>query len=185
VFLGVDGGNSGTRALVMNAAGTVRGYGGGGNANHQGQGYDRALRHVATAVQEACRAAGITVREITAAHFALAGDDVEDDHVRLSAGLETAMPDLRFTLSNDVWAGLRAGSTSGIGVAVNRGSGCGTVGRNAQGERPMLPDLGYEFGDAGGGNQIALDTVRAVIRAWQGRGEPTMLTQMILRLDGE
>ena len=46
----------------------------------------------------------------------------------------------------------------------------------------MLPDLGYEFGDAGGGNQIAIDAIRAVIRAWQGRGEPTMLTQMILDL---
>ena len=182
MFLGVDGGNSGTRALVMDAAGTVRAYGGGGNANHQGQGYDRALCHVATAVEEACRVAGITVREITTAHFALAGDDVEDDHVRLSAGLEAAMPGLRFTLSNDVWAGLRAGSTSGIGVAVNCGSGCGTVGRNAQGECLMLPDLGYEFGDAGGGNQIAIDAIRAVIRAWQGRGEPTMLTQMILDL---
>jgi N-acetylglucosamine kinase-like BadF-type ATPase len=185
VFLGVDGGNSGTRALVIDAAGTVRGYGSGGSANHQGQGYDRALCHVAMAVQEACRVAGITFREITAAHFALAGDDVEDDHVRLSAGLETAMPGLRFTLSNDVWAGLRAGSTSGIGVAVNCGSGCGTVGCNAQGERLMLPDLGYEFGDAGGGNQIAIDAIRAVIRAWQGRGEPTMLTQMILDLTGQ
>ena len=185
MFLGVDGGNSGTRALVMDAAGTVRGYGSGGNANHQGQGYDRALCHVATAAQEACRAAGITVGAIKAAHFALAGDDVEDDHVRLSAGLEAAIPGLPFTLSNDVWAGLRAGSTSGIGVAVNCGSGCGTVGRNAQGERVMLPDLGYEFGDAGGGNQIAIDAVRAVIRAWQGRGEPTMLTPMILDLMGQ
>jgi N-acetylglucosamine kinase-like BadF-type ATPase len=185
LFLGVDGGNSGTRALVMDAAGTVLGYGSGGNANHQGQGYDRALHHVATASQEACRAAGITVGEIEAAHFALAGDDVEDDHVRLSAGLEAAMPGLRFTLSNDVWAGLRAGSMSGIGVAVNCGSGCGTVGRNAQGEQVMLPDLGYEFGDAGGGNQIAIDTMRAVIRAWQGRGEPTMLTRMILDLTGQ
>src|SRR5437588_2535156 len=164
----------------MDAAGIVLGYGSGGNANHQGQGYDRALCHVATAAQEACRAAGITASELKAAHFALAGDDVEDDHVRLSAGLEAALPGLRFTLSNDVWAGLRAGSVSGVGVAVNCGSGCGTVGRNARGERVMLPDLGYEFGDSGGGNQIAIDAMRAVIRAWQGRGRPTVLTQMIL-----
>jgi N-acetylglucosamine kinase-like BadF-type ATPase len=114
------------------------------------------------------------------AYLALAGDDVADDHELLSQTLRSRLPGLAFGLSNDVWAGLRAGSTSGLGVAVNCGSGCGAVGRNAAGQDLIIPDVGYIFGDSGGGNQIATDGIRAVIRAWDGRGEPTLLTSLIL-----
>jgi N-acetylglucosamine kinase-like BadF-type ATPase len=181
----VDGGASSTRALLVDVAGCVQGYGSGGNANHQGQGYESALRHVGHAVMEACRNADAAPEHIAAAHFALAGDDVPDDHARLMAGLEELLPGVRVTLSNDVWAGLRAGSISGAGVAVNCGSGCGTVGLNARGDAIIIPDLGYEFGDSGGGGQIVTDAFRAVIRAWDGRGEPTALTVGILELTGQ
>lgn len=180
----MDGGASGTRALLIDASGGVCGYGAGGNANHQGQGYDSALRHVGHAVMDACREASGELARITAAHFALAGDDVTDDHARLMSGLEGMLPGIRITLSNDVWAGLRAGSTSGVGVAVNCGSGCGTVGLNAQGNAVIIPDLGYEFGDSGGGGQIVADAFRAVIRAWDGRAAATSLTEGILGLTG-
>ncbi len=99
--------------------------------------------------------------------------------------LRDRLPGLAFGLSNDVWAGLRAGSLSGLGIAVNCGSGCGAVGRNAAGQGLIIPDVGYIFGDSGGGNQIAVDGIRAVIRAWDGRGEPTMLTPLILEALGQ
>lgn len=182
VYLGVDGGFSGTRALLVDGRGVALGYGRGGNANHQGQGLSRAIRHVATAVEESCAAAGVAVEGVHAAHFALAGDDVEDDHENLMAALGRAWPRLRFALSNDVWAGLRSGSTSGIGVAVNCGSGTGTVGRNGHGDTAMIPDNGYKLGSSGGGGQIATDAVRAVVRAWDGRGAPTALTEDVLAL---
>ncbi|HEY8284067.1 MAG TPA: BadF/BadG/BcrA/BcrD ATPase family protein, partial [Chloroflexota bacterium] len=143
VFLGVDGGSSGTRALLIQRNGDVRGMGHGGNGNHQGLGYPVAIAHVATAVQGACREAGIEARGIAFAHFALAGDDVEQDQAHLTQGLRSAFPSLRFNLTNDVWAGLRAGAVEGYGVAVNCGSGCGAVGRDPVGNMAIIPDLGY------------------------------------------
>jgi N-acetylglucosamine kinase-like BadF-type ATPase len=185
LYLGVDGGFSGTRALVIDAEARVRGYGVGGNANHAAADYHVAIAHVADAVRGACTQAGIALSALAFAHFALAGDDVSDDHARLLEELGAAFPDLHLTLSNDVWAGLRAGSISGIGVAVNCGSGCGAVGRDAGGRQLMIPDLGYIFGDSGGGGQIGRDAFRAVIRAWDGRGAPTALTDAVLDLAGQ
>jgi N-acetylglucosamine kinase-like BadF-type ATPase len=49
----------------------------------------------------------------------------------------------------------------------------------------MIPDLGYQFGDSGGGVQIGMDAFRAVIRAWDGRGQPTALTRVVLDLTGQ
>jgi N-acetylglucosamine kinase-like BadF-type ATPase len=181
-FLGVDGGSSSTRALLIDPVGAVRGLGVGGNGNHQGQGYDVALAHVHTAVRGACAEAGIEPADIVSAHFALAGDDVEDDAVRLTTGLSELFPGLAFHLTNDVYAGLRAGAVAGFGVAVNCGSGCGAVGRHPLGTPLIIPDLGYQFGDSGGGVQIARDAVRAVIRAWDGRGPATDLTGAVLGL---
>jgi len=182
IYLGVDGGYSGTRALLVDGCGAALGYGRGGNANHQGPGLNRAIRNIAMAVEEACSVAGVSVDGIDAAYFALAGDDVQDDHDMLTGALTTAWPALRFALSNDVWAGLRGGSTGGIGVAVNCGSGTGTVGRNGRGDTCMIPDNGYTLGSSGGGVQIATDAVRAVTRAWDGRGEPTVLTRDVLTI---
>jgi len=179
LYLGVDGGFSGTRALLIDGDGRALGYGHGGNANHQGVGLNRALRNIATAVEEACAVAGLPATAIADAHFALSGDDVDDDHEKLTDGLARAWPDLRFTVSNDVWAGLRGGSTSGIGVAVNCGSGTGAVGRNSRGDAVIIPDNGYTLGSSGGGGQIATD---AVVRAWDGRGEPTCLTRDVLAI---
>ena len=182
VYLGVDGGYSGTRALLVDGRGAALGYGRGGNANYQGLGLTRATRHIAAAVDDVCAAACVSVDAIDVAHFALAGDDVRDDHDTLTGAVAGTWPGLRFTLSNDVWAGLRGGSTDGSGVAVNCGSGTGTVGRNARGDAYMIPDNGYKLGSSGGGGQIATDAVRAVIRAWDGRGEPTVLTREALAI---
>jgi N-acetylglucosamine kinase-like BadF-type ATPase len=185
LVIGVDGGNSGTRALVIDAEGAARGYGEGGNANHQHQGHASAMANIAEAVRGACDAAGCNPRDLAHAHFAIAGDDTEDDHHVLAERLSALFPGVSFGLSNDVWAGLRAGTVSGVGVAVNCGSGCGAVGRNGADERVIIPDVGYIYGDSGGGGQIAVDAVRAVIRAWDGRGEPTALTPLILDLAGQ
>ena len=185
VFLGVDGGSSGTRALVVDRQARALGYGEGGNANHAGIGYDRAVTHVWTAAAQACAAAGIAPECLTLSDFALAGTDTIDDERALGSRIGNLLHAGRWALSNDVWAGLRAGSISGIGVAVNCGSGCGAVGRNADNRYEMIPDLGYIYGDSGGGVQIGRDAVRAVVRAWDGRGEPTALTGPILALAGQ
>jgi N-acetylglucosamine kinase-like BadF-type ATPase len=182
LFLGVDGGYSGSRALLIDRRGCVLGAGLGGNANHAGQGYDSAITRVMDAVRGAMAHASATLSDIAFAQFALAGDDVEDDHTGLCSALEAPFGGVPFQLANDVWAGLRAGSTEGFGVAVNCGSGTGAVGKRPDGTGIIIPDLGYIFGDSGGGNQIGVDAVRAVVRAWDGRGSPTDLTEPILAL---
>jgi N-acetylglucosamine kinase-like BadF-type ATPase len=184
-YLGVDGGNSGTRAVLLDADARVLGRGESGHSNYQSVGLERATACIAEAMDCACREAGCSRDALVLGYFALAGDDVIDDHDILSGMLERLLPGGRTRLSNDVWAGLRAGSPSGSGVCVNCGSGCGAVGRSPAGHEIIIPDLGYVYGDSGGGGQIAEDAVRAVVRAWDGRGEPTSLTAGVLEATGQ
>ena len=165
---------------MITADGTRVGTGNGGSANHAGQGYASAVSHVLDAVREALAGGSASLEDVATAHFALAGDDVQDDHQQLTGLLADALGSLSFRLSNDVWAGLRAGSISGAGIAVNCGSGTGAVGKAEDGRMVMIPDLGYVFGDSGGGTQIGRAAFRAVVRAWDGRGDATALTPLIL-----
>jgi N-acetylglucosamine kinase-like BadF-type ATPase len=135
-------------------------------------------------VDEAAIVANISASDVALAFFALAGDDVVDDHLKLHSMLTDAVDGMPFDLANDVWAGLRAGSIDGTGIAVNCGSGTGAVGKRLDGAGVIIPDLGYAFGDSGGGTQIGIDAIRAVIRAWDGRGSPTALSDAVLKLTG-
>src|SRR5579883_1140811 len=78
LYLGVDGGASGTRALLIDSQATILGFGTGGNANHAGQGYEQAVAHVLTAVMEALQPARVNISALDAIYFAIAGDDVVD-----------------------------------------------------------------------------------------------------------
>jgi hypothetical protein len=54
------------------------------------------------------------------------------------------------------------------------------AGRAPDGREIGLPGLGAISGDWGGGSALGLEMVRAIMRAWDGRGKPTLLTRGVL-----
>jgi len=83
-------------------------------------------------------------------------------------------------IKNDTMAALRAGLTRSWGVVVICGSGFNAAGRSPDGREIVLPGLGPISGDWGGGGALGQEMIRLVMRAWDGRGEPTLLTSMVL-----
>src|SRR5688572_5772079 len=79
-FLGVDGGNSKTVALISTADGRVIGAGRGPCADiYAPPSSDAAIAAVHTAVTAATRSASITSADIEAATFSMAGADWPED----------------------------------------------------------------------------------------------------------
>src|SRR5713226_449774 len=77
LFLGVDGGQSSTTALIGDALGRALGTGTGGPCNHvkTAEGRQKLSRAVAECVGIACRQAGLDAREVRfeAACFGMSG----------------------------------------------------------------------------------------------------------------
>jgi N-acetylglucosamine kinase-like BadF-type ATPase len=67
-----------------------------------------------------------------------------------------------------------------VGVAVICGTGFNAGGIGPDGREIQLPGLGALSGDWGGGADIAQEVIRLICRAWDGRGQPTVLTEMVL-----
>lgn len=179
--LGVDGGSSKTHALVLEETGAARGFGRAGCGNHQIFGLEHALGEIDRAVRTAVAMAGLGGDLVDVACYGLAGADFPEDYARLQVALQTLYSARAVLVKNDTLAAMRAGLGRPWGVVVICGAGFNAAGRAPDGREIVLPGLGPISGDWGGGAALSQEMIRLVMRAWDGRGEPTLLTRLILR----
>jgi N-acetylglucosamine kinase-like BadF-type ATPase len=179
-ILGVDGGNSKTLAVVGDEQGLIVGVSRVAGSNHQGHGLEEAVARVRAAGEEALQMAGLRPQDVDAAYYALAGADLPEDFEMLRPALQRLPFGEPVGLNNDSMASLRSGSDNPNAVVVGWGSGVNGMGRNARGEEIRLPALGDISGDWGGGGDLAREAIWVVAWAHDGRGEPTMLTELVL-----
>lgn len=178
--IGVDGGASKAHALLLDETGRTLGFGQGGSCNHQTCGLEQALQEIRRAVLQAVGEAGLSPQSVDLGCFCLAGADLPEDYAMLQAAVEGLSLVERVLIKNDTLAALRAGLTRPWGVAVICGSGFNAAGRAQDGREVVLPGLGPISGDWGGGGELSMEVIRAVMRAWDGRGQPTQLTRIVL-----
>lgn len=183
VFLGVDAGGSKTHAMALDETGRLLGFGAGGTGNHQMGGLEAALHEIGSAARTALDAAGVAVAELGC--FCLAGADLPQDYHMLQTAVEAQGLARAVVIKNDSIAALRCGLTRPWGVAVICGTGFNAAGRGQDGREIVLPGLGPISGDWGGGGDLVIEMIRAVMRAWDGRGRPTALTRTILERLGK
>ncbi len=83
-------------------------------------------------------------------------------------------------LTHDAHIALVGGTAKQHGVIVISGTGAIVYGINADGREARSSGWGYLLGDEGSGYDIAIKGLRAVVRAADGRGSATGLTNRIL-----
>lgn len=179
LFLGVDGGQSGTTAVIGDQAGRILGTGEAGPCNHTAAGEGRAKleRAVTGSVAAACAQAELdaTVVSFEAACFGMSGGP--DDKREI---LATTLRVERLVVTNDAVIALAGATRSGQGIITIAGTGSIAFGRNPAGRTARAGGWGYIFGDEGGGFDIARQATRAVLRLEEGWGSPTVLREMLL-----
>ncbi len=173
-FLGVDGGQTSTTALIGDESGRVAGVGRGGPCYDAGS--------VRTSLDAACAQAGLA--DARSVRFASACLGFSGG----PAGKESMLPGMllseRTTITDDAAIAL-AGATGGEpGLVVIAGTGSIAFGRNARGRTARAGGWGYLFGDEGGGFWIARQALRAALRWEEGWGVPTSLRARLLDATG-
>lgn len=127
--------------------------------------------------------AGLRIEELRHAYLGLAGADREADY-RVLHPLVRGMGFTKYTIDCDTMIGLRAGTNRPYGVALICGTGTNAAGRNPQGAFYQCGGFDYMYGDFGGGGALNIEVFRSVIRAWDGREQPTRLTGLLLGMLG-
>ena len=183
LYLGVDGGQSGTTAVIGDDGGRILGTGKAGPCNHAAEGEGRAKleRAVTGSVGAACAQAGLDLAAVRfeAACFGMSGGP-DDKREILAATLRVE----RLVVTNDAVISLAGATTTGQGIVTIAGTGSIAFGRNAAGRTARAGGWGYIFGDEGGGFDIARQAARAALRLEEGWGPPTVLREELLDATG-
>ena len=180
--LAIDGGNSKTDVCVISLGGALLGYARGPGSNHQNIGMDAAFEVLSTLVSEAATEAGIGMDSMLAQHAAvyLAGADFPAEIAMLRERVSLAWWASDFSLDNDTFALLRAGTNAANRIAVVCGAGINCVGVSAAGGIVRFPSVGAISGDWGGGGGLGAEALFLAIRAEDGRGQPTALREAVM-----
>lgn len=178
-YLGIDGGQSSTLALVADQTGRVLGRGAGGPCNHVAA--DEAARKFQTVigacVEQACAEAELTFEDVQFAAACLGFSGGAEDKEAYSRGLIRSK---LFKFSNDAEIALSGATAGAPGIVVIAGTGSIAFGRNADGVSGRAGGWGYIFGDEGGAFDLTRRALRAALQFEEGWGPATALREMLL-----
>lgn len=183
MFLGVDGGQTATVALIGDESGRVLGAGRGGPCNHVGgpQGREKFTRAIRESLAEACRSAGLDPEQVRFRVACLGFSGGPEDKRAL---LEQMVPADRLVVTTDALIALSGATGGEAGIIAIAGTGSIAFGRNAAGGTARAGGWGYIFGDEGGGFDLVRKALRAALRYEEGWGPETSLHRLLLEATG-
>jgi N-acetylglucosamine kinase-like BadF-type ATPase len=184
LYLGVDGGQSSTTALIGDATGRVIGYGRGGPCNHvkaaeEGRAkFENAIRGC---VSLACEQAGLDYATVSfrAACLGFSGGPADKEAI-----LHEILRVDRMQVTNDAVIALSGATAGEPGIITIAGTGSISYGRGPEARLARAGGWGYVHGDEGGGFDLTRQALRAALRQEEGWGPPTALHPMLLEETG-
>lgn len=183
LFLGVDGGQSSTTALIGDETGAIHGIGVAGPCNHVGaaEGKAKLKKTVAECLEKACQQADLDPATVSfsAACFGMSGGP-DDKQMLLSEIIRTS----NLLVTDDAVIALSGALAGEPGVVTIAGTGSISFGRDATGHRARAGGWGYVFGDEGGAFDIVRQALRAALRFEEGWGPATGLRSELLSQTG-
>jgi N-acetylglucosamine kinase-like BadF-type ATPase len=185
-YLGIDGGGTHTRAVLVDAQGRVRGIGTAGPSNYHNLDIEAAAANLRAAAGEAWAQAGQAFSPAAGAFLGLAGVKSSRDIASMTSAAEGAglAPAGTITVANDLHNALAGGLDGSPGIALIAGTGSNCLGCDATGTTVMCGGWGWLMGDRGAGFGLAAEGLRVVARAADGCEPPTRLLPAALAFFG-
>jgi len=179
LFVGVDGGGTASRVLVVGADGQALGRARGGPGLIDPLAPERTVETVASVVREAVEAAGGRL-PVVGLWAGLAGGGVETRRIAVEERLAATGLAGRVAVGTDLEAAAVDAFPEGPGILVVAGTGSIAWGRGPTGVERRIGGWGAHIGDEGSGYAIGLAALRRVLHASDGRGPETDLTEALL-----
>jgi N-acetylglucosamine kinase len=179
--MGIDGGGTKTICLVSDLEGRLLGAGFGGPSNYLSVGVEGAKRSVEDAIGMALKGCP-RVQRLEAAYLGMAGAG----RPRGVGIFEEIMKALniadRVFVDIDAAIALAGATACNPGVVVISGTGSIAYGVNRHGEKRRAGGWGHLLGDEGSGYDIGRRALISVLKARDGRGRRTSLSERLMAL---
>ncbi len=182
-YLGVDGGQSSTVALIADGEGHVLGRGKSGPCNHvsAAEGRTKFFSAMNGCLQEACDQAGLDWTDILFASVCLGFSGGAEDKDQYAREL---IRSAQYKITHDAEIALSGAMPDEAGIIAIAGTGSMVFGRNRRGETARAGGWGYVYGDEGGAFDLTRRALRAALEYEEGWGPATDLHRMLLEASG-
>ncbi|XP_037493380.1 N-acetyl-D-glucosamine kinase, partial [Jatropha curcas] len=192
VVLGLDGGTTSTVCVCMpflpfsetlSTSPPILARAVAGCSNHNSTGESSARDTLEDVMAEALSKAGSSRSAVRAVCLGISGVNHPTDQERVLSWLRKIFPGhVKLYVHNDALAALASGTMGKLhGCVLIAGTGCISYGIAQDGREARASGAGPVLGDWGSGYGIAAQALTAIIRAHDGRGPQTMLTDKILK----
>jgi N-acetylglucosamine kinase-like BadF-type ATPase len=181
-YLGIDGGQSSTKALLADETGKIVGRGRGGPCNHVASSEGRAkfLGAVGDCLRQAYHEAGLH----SPVHYAAVCLGLSGGAEDKEAYTKEIIASDRYKFTHDAEIALLGGTAGRPGIIIIAGTGSIAFGRNAKMQTARAGGWGYIFGDEGGGFDLARQALRRALQYEEGWGQSTTLHKALLEVSG-
>jgi N-acetylglucosamine kinase-like BadF-type ATPase len=180
IVLGVDGGGTKTIAILLDGGGAVIGRGQAGPSNPHAVGEATAQAELRRVIEAALESGSVAAADVQAICLGMAGVDRPGDSAAVASVVREILPAAEVLVHNDAIIALAGGVGRLYGVVLIAGTGAIAYGVDAHGRSRRASGWGHLLGDEGSGYDIGLRALRAVLRAHDGRGPATALTDRVL-----
>jgi len=185
-ILGVDGGGSKTTVQIADINGRVVSQLVSGPSNYKSVGINRAIENLNKAVFSA--AGSLKASEdvyFISSCFGFAGNDTGEDFktyrkIVFNDKLNSYLNPKGAIICNDTRIGLESGSENKNKIILIAGTGSNCFGINEDGKEVKASGWDFILADEGSGYEVGLKALKAVMRAYDERGEKTLLSKTIL-----
>ena len=184
-ILGVDGGAFKTLVRIADLSGKPLIETKAGSSNYKSIGPKLAKDNINKAILEAINKLNNSNVTFRSACFGMAGNNTTRDKdnfkdIILNNEIKCYFNPSKTFIYNDTRIGLAAGSDNKNGIIIICGAGSNCFGINEHGKEAKANGWDYILSDEGSGYEIGRKALRAVMKAYDGRGDATLLTKTIL-----
>ncbi len=178
-YLGIDGGGTKTRAVIVDQFGRVLADVELGAMNPHGLPKESVVQEISKMLR--LLAKQYPIEKIKTGFAGISGVDHPDERRKMTALFHEVLPDtVQLEVGNDALIALSSGTFGEPGIVLIAGTGSIAYARLWDGTIHRVGGWGYLFGDEGSGYAMGRKALVAVMQAYDGRGPATALTDKIL-----
>ncbi len=180
-FVGIDGGGTKTKLVVMDGEEKVVFSSVGGPGNILSSGYATVKESIKTVFQQGIINNGLALSDCVGMCIGAAGGARDSVKKQLEEIVRSLGYNNELQITHDGEIALIAGAKGEAALLLIAGTGAICYGRNNKGDIVRVSGWGHIIGDEGGAYSIGVNIVKAVMRAYDGREEPTVLRELLLK----
>lgn len=182
-IIAIDGGGTRTRAILVKG-GKILSQTTAGTTRVGSIGLGESSERLLTIIIDLCEQAQIETSEVDAIVIGLAGVWLDEEKQRSSHLLKTLARTQNILINDliilsDAEIAVEGAFNGGNGIVLIVGTGSIAIGKLGKDKFVRCGGWGIELDDEGSGAWIGREGLTAVVRALDGRGKPTKLTQML------